>query len=369
MAKAFGIVTSCSDRKVKGMTDYRPVGAFNFLGRFRVIDFPVSNFSNSGIEDIQAILSSNPRALANHLGDGRAHNLNSKRGGIEILFSAPSQLNTIYNTNVAAFKENIVAIKRKTQEYVVIAPSSYVFIADYEELLAQHIASGADITMLYHATDKADERYNGCTLVDVADGKITGYATNMGDKAEANVFMDSYIMKKDLLVELVEAATEISSRYSLVDVIMAKLEDLDVAAAAHTGYFATIVDLKAYYECNLGLLNPAETAELFKPEWPIYTRMTDSWPTEFYAGADVKNSYVCNSGDISGKIEGSIVGRGVKVAKDAVIKNCIVLSYVEVGEGAYLENQVIDRYAKISAGVKIVGDAADPGYIRYRDTI
>lgn len=369
MAKAFGIVTSCSGRKVKGMTDYRPVGAFNFLGRFRVIDFAISNLSNSGIEDLQVFLSDNPRALANHVGDGRAHNLNAKRGGIEILFSEPNTLNPVYNTNVRAFMENLVAIKRKTQEYVVISSSSAVFTAHYDELLDAHAAEGNDVTLLYHKVTEADKKYGTCSLIDLDGDKVTGIRPNMLEESDANVFMDSYILKKDLLVELIEEATDISSKYTLADMINAKLGELKVVGVEHTGYYAPIIDLQAYYDANMALLDPKETAALFTEEWPIYTRMTDSWPTQFYEEADVTDSYVCNSGTINGKISGSVIGRGVHIAKGAEIKNCIILSYVEIGEGAYLENQIVDRYAKISAGVKLVAEADDPGYIRYRDKI
>ena len=101
------------------MQDYRPIGAFSFLGRFRVIDFPISNFSNSGINNIQVYISSKPRSLVAHIGTGRHYNINSKRGRIQIIVPNEDMVNPIYNTNINAFFSNIDYIRRQSREYVV----------------------------------------------------------------------------------------------------------------------------------------------------------------------------------------------------------------------------------------------------------
>ena len=369
MANAFGIITSSAEHKVNGMQDIRPIGGFNFLGRFCVVDFPVSNFSNSGIEEIQVYNAAKPRSLTAHLGDGRHHNLNVKRGGIELLFPTEENLNTIYNTNIRAFLENIEYIKRKHQEYVVIAPSCMVFVQDYDSLLKEHIASGADISLLYHKVSDATEGYATCNDLLLDGDRVVKIKANTGSNAEENIFMESFVMKKDLLIDLIYEAAGISSRMNLTAIVDLKADSLDVRAIEHKGFFAPITDLKSYYKSNLSLLDAATLDTLFDEDWPIYTQMTDSWPTELYATADVKNSYICNSGEIKGNIYNSVVGRGVKVAEGATIKNCVCLSYVELGEGAYVENQVIDKYAKIGAGEKIIGDPENPSYIKYRDKI
>ena len=124
MARAFGIVTSSGTHiKVEGMQDYRPIGAFSFLGRYRAIDFPISNMSNSGIDRIQVYVRRKPRSLAEHLGTGRHYNINSKRGKLQLLFSENNAENNIYNTDIAAFSENLEFIERMREPYVIIAPS------------------------------------------------------------------------------------------------------------------------------------------------------------------------------------------------------------------------------------------------------
>ena len=168
MAKAFGIINSCGNHIwVEGLQQYRPIGAFSFLGRYRVIDFPISNMSNSGIDRIQVYVRRKPRSLVEHIGTGRHYNINSKRGKVQMLFAEHSSENDIYNTDIASFMENIDLIERMHEQYVVIAPSYMVFSVNFAELLQTHIDSEADITLLYHSVDNANEHYLNCDFLEL----------------------------------------------------------------------------------------------------------------------------------------------------------------------------------------------------------
>lgn len=168
MSQAFGIVNFAGNHiKVDGLQEYRPVGAFSFLGRYRVIDFPISNMSNSGIDTIQVYTRRKPRSLTEHLGTGRHYNINSKRGKLHILYTESTMVSDIYNTDIAAYIENMDVIERVSQEYVVIAPSYMVYTADYSELLQTHIDSGADITLMYHSVDTAKDEFLSCYTLDI----------------------------------------------------------------------------------------------------------------------------------------------------------------------------------------------------------
>ena len=140
MSKAFGIVNFAGNHiQVDGLQAYRPVGAFSFLGRYRVIDFPISNMSNSGIDTIQVYIRRKPRSLTEHLGTGRHYNINSKRGKLHILYTESNMVSDIYNTDIAAYIENIDVLNSVAYPYVVIAPSYMVYTADYSSLLKTHI--------------------------------------------------------------------------------------------------------------------------------------------------------------------------------------------------------------------------------------
>lgn len=168
MNRAFGIINFAGNHiKVDGLQDFRPVGAFSFLGRYRIIDFPISNMSNSGIDNIEVFIRRKPRSLTEHLGTGRHYNINSKRGSLNIMYTEHGQIGDIYSTDITAYMENIECLEEMPHEYVVIAPSYMVYKADYSEFLDAHIESGADISMMYHSVDNAKDAFLNCNALNI----------------------------------------------------------------------------------------------------------------------------------------------------------------------------------------------------------
>ncbi len=371
MAKAFGIITAASNRYViEGMQEYRPISAFSFAGRYRLVDFPISNMSNSGIDRIQVYISGNPRSLVEHLGTGRNYNINSKRGKLQLLFHDEGNINRLYNTDIAAFMDSINIIERMHEEYVIITSSNMVYIQDYDALLAQHIKSEADITLLYHRTNVAREAYRGCNCLLLNRQKgVQGIEINMGNENEQNIFMDTYIMRKELFVSLITEAAKTSSMYHLSKVVADACSEYDVRGIQHKGFFAAITDLKSYYDANLALLDHEVATTLFDPKWQVYTRTTDSCPTEYFEGGSARNSMISNGCSIEGTVENCVIGRGVKICKGAVVKNSVILAYATIGKDVTIENQVVDKWAKILHAKEVIADPEKPGYIRRDDTL
>ena len=371
MAKAFGIVnTSGNHIWVEGMQDYRPIGAFSFLGRYRITDFPISNMSNSDIDRIQVFAGANPRSLIEHVGSGRHYNINSKRGKLQILFAESQSKNDIYNTDIAAFWANLDSIQKMKEEYVVIAPNHMIYVMNFRKLLKEHVKSGADITLLYHSVDNANTDYLNCNFLTLnRQSGVLSVATNRGTEANREIFMDTYVMKKDLFIELIQKARALSSMYTLAQVVNIECEELDIRGYKHEGYFAAITNFKSYYDANMKMIDYEATKDLFLPEWPIYTRTNDSCPTQYCETANVKGSVISNGCIIEGTVENSIVGRGCVIKKGTVIKNSIVLpdSYIE--EGIHVENHVVGKHSKLIHCKELIADADTPGYVRRGDTL
>lgn len=371
MCDAFGIVNPSGNHIwVEGLQTHRSIGAFSFLGRYRVIDFPISNMSNSGIDQIQVYIRRKPRSLIEHLGTGRHYNINSKRGKLRSLFAESNSDNDIYNTDIAAFMQNIECIERMTDPYVVIVPSYMVYTQNFDQLLQTHIDSGADITLLYHSTDNAKEAFLNCDMLDLNKQKgVLSIAKNRGTAKNRNIFMDTYIMKKELFIELIHKAKSLSSMYTLAQIVNCECDELDIRAVPHRGYFAAITDFKSYYDANISLIDYKTSMSLFDEEWPIYTRTNDSCPTQYYEMADVTSSVVSNGCSIEGTIENSVIGRGCNIMKGAVVKNSILLPGSTIGKDVHVENQVVDKGAKIIRAKEVIAEAGRPGYIRRGDTL
>ena len=373
MIKAFGIVNASNGRyHVPGLEDYRPVGAFSFLGRYRVIDFPVSNLSNSRIERIQVYVSQNPRSLAEHLSYGQHYNINPKRGKLQLLFNQDSRVNDIYNTDIASYIANIQIIERMAQPYVVILPGNMIFKQDFQKVLKTHVESGADVTLLYHKVNNATNHYRNTLTVNLnRQGGVSSIGRNDGSVDDRDIFMETYVMKKEIFVDLVKTAAATSSIYTLADIINIKAGDLDIRGYRHTeNIFAPIYDIRSYYGANMEMLDYEYGRHLIDEEWQIYTQTTDACPVHYYAGAKVSNSIVANGSAIHGTVENSIIGRGVEIKKGAHVKGCIILGHAVIGEDVYLENQIVDKWAQVINAKEIIAPDPDyPGYIRRDDVL
>jgi len=370
MAKAFGIVSYPGQRIwVDGLQDYRPIGAFSFLGRYRVIDFPISNMSNSGIDHVQVYINREPRSLVEHLGSGRQYNINSKRGKLHMLFSSRIGTHDLYNTDIASYAENLESIEAVHYPYVVIAPAYMVYTQDYDALLKEHIDSGADITLLYHSVDNAKDYHLSCNTLNLNKQKgVLSIEPNRANAKNKNIFMDTYVMKKDLFVDLIKKAKKLSSLYTLVDILNVLNDELDIRGVSHHGYFASITEFKSYYDSNLELIGAKTAGNLFHPDWPIYTRTNDSCPTQYFETAEARKSVVSNGCLIEGCIENCVIGRGTVIKKGAVVKNSVILPGVVIGADAHVENVVVDKNAKIIHAKKVVSEGT-PGYIKRNDIL
>ena len=179
---------------------------------------------------------------------------------------------------------------------------------------------------------------------------------NRGTAKNRHIFMDTYVMSKELFINLVSKAHKTSSMYSLADIVNVACEELDVRGVSHRGYFASITDFKSYYDANISLIDFKMALSLFEDEWPIYTRTNDSCPTQYFEGSNVKNSIVSNGCLIEGTIENSVIGRGCVIKKGAVVKNCVILPDVIVDTDVHLENIVADKHAKITHVKEVVAD-------------
>ena len=371
MCNAIGIVNyEGPNVQVKGMQDYRPVSAFSVLGRYRLVDFPISNLSNSGVNHIKVFVKTNPRSLLEHLGTGRHYNINSKRGKLHILPAKSMDENDFYSNDINSYMYNMQAIEDANYPYVVLTPSHFVFRQDFSALLDTHIESGADITMLYQNVDNAKESFVNCDVVNLNKQKgVLSLEKNRGNSKSRTISLETYILSKELFMDLVKKAANISSLYWFRDIVNDECAELDIRGVAHRGFVACINDFKSYYNANMDLLDYDKAMDLFHTDWPVYTRTNDSCPTQYYAGVSVKNSMVSNGCLVEGDIENSVIGRGAIIKKGAVVKNCVILPGAMIGEDVHIENVVVDKKARIVRKKELLGLADTPLYVKRNDKI
>lgn len=349
--------------------DHRGVQAYGFLGRYRLIDFVLSNMSNSGISEIQVYMPAKMRSTIQHVGTGKHYNINSKRGKLRLLNSVTDS-NSIYQHDVKAFSDNVHYIEKSDQEYVLIAPSYFIYSQDYSRLMEQHLETGADITVLYKNVTNARESFIGCQTLKFDNNKrIVGFNENHGKYKNRPVSLEAYFMKRTLLLELIERANKVSALYWLKDIIRDVADQYKIMGYAHRDYVACINTVEAYFNTQLELIDRNTRRLLFKQNWPIHTQTTDSSPSLYGPLAEVSGSLISNGAYINGQVQNSVVDRDVVIEEGVTVKNSIILSGVTIKTGVTVENAIIDKATTISHLIDIKGTPKNPAYIKSHQII
>jgi glucose-1-phosphate adenylyltransferase len=259
---------------------------------------------------------------------------------------------------------------RSTEEYVIISSSHMICNIDYNEVVEAHIRKNADITLVYKEMDSAREDLSNLIIVDVAENERVVRMTENHLEHEGNkVFMRMIVIKKDLLVELVKKSVT-QNYYDLVrHVIIRNLQSLNVQAYEFKGYLAIINSIHNYYKYSMDLLKPQVWKSLFFQPGLIYTKVKDEPPVEYMEGASVRNSLIANGCIIEGTVENSILFRGVKVGKDAVIKNSIVMQKCIIEDGSSLDYVILDKDVFVSSGNMLAGEPMIPMVLTKRSSV
>lgn len=371
MSKVMGILNfEPSYVYVKGLEDFRPISATSFLGRYRVTDFMLSNFTNSGIDSIKVYIKNRPRSIVEHI-TRTSYNINSKKGKIHLLHGEDDfSNNDMFNVDIRAFKTYMEFIDIESPSYVVIAPSHFIFIQDFSELLDYHIKSKNDITVLYQSVKNADTSFlMGDVLNFGSNKRINEFNKNRGKYKNGNVSLETYVMSTLTFKQLVEEASATSSLYSLSDIIADNVRVLKIGAYRHHGYCACISTLRSYYEANMEIKKETQLKKMINEDWPIYTMTNDSCPTLYKPGAKVSGSLVANGCQIEGTVINSVIGRNVIIKAGAVVKDSIVITDSFIDKGVKLENAVVDRLSIVTHIKDLRGTKEDPIYIKRGDRI
>lgn len=355
---------------VAGLADHRPIPSLTFLGRYRLIDFMMSNLSNSGVSYIQVYVKNKPRSVYEHLGSGRSFNINSKHGKLRVHHGEEALQSEVYNTDIRAFLSNRQFIEEARKEYVIIASSYMVYTIDFNDVVEEHKKSNADITMLYSPVKNANESFFGCDTLRVNKSKrVTGMAKNLGKYKTRNISLETYVMKKSTFLKLCDLGFKASSLYWFNNILQDELENYTVNGYRHTGLVYPINSLAEYHKANLELTSYKIGKKIFNAEWPILTRTNDSPPVKYGADAIVSNSVIANGCKVNGTVVNSVLGRGVIIEKGAVVVNSNVLPGSKIGKGIHLDHVIVDKNAIVEKVNELKGSLDSPVYVKRRDRI
>ena len=363
MANAFGIIfANIHDNALPQLTRNRTLGAVPIGGRYRLIDFILSDMVNSGITSVGVIARNNYHSLVNHLGSGKEWDLSRKFGGLTIFPPYSTSGAGLYHGRLEAMKNILSYIVRAREEYAVLADSNLVLNIDLEKVLAEHEESNADVTCVYQTLELHEQNAKDRVLYDVdGNGRITAVRTDPRTAEGAcNNSLGIWVLKKELLVRILDNAQAEGSRSFERDVLGRRCGSWNIRGYEFKGYVAQIRSITGYYAAGTDLLKADVRAEIFPRTRPIYTRVHDEAPANYAADAKVTGSLVANGCRIEGTVENSILGRGVYVAKGAVVRNSLLMQGVSVSSGATVECAIVDKNAYISPDRNLSGAPTYP---------
>lgn len=368
MENAFGLIyTGDASMQLRELTYSRSVAAVPFGGRYRTIDFMLSNLVNSGIYNVGVIAQKNYHSLMDHLESGKEWDLHRKRDGLFVLPPFVTHDNTgVYRGTVDAIRSCLGYVRRSAQDYVVLMGSHTIYNTTFNDMISKHIASGADITIMYSRDDEVDRKnqYDDLRLKFDGDGRVTDLALNPASAETPYRSCDAFIMEKTTLEYLVEDAYA-HARYDFTnDVLVRNVHQLDIRGYEFTGYVARLNSLNDYYRHNMALLDKAVSKELFSHDHPIYTKIKDEFPASYVGDGCAVNSVVADGCVIEGYVKNCVLFRGVHISPGARVTDCILMQGATVGEGSVLDSVILDKSVTVNKGRNISGHRTYPVILR-----
>ncbi len=371
MSVAGIIFSNIHDNNISELTRVRTLASVPFGCRYRLIDFPLSNMVNSNISNINVITHYNYQSLMDHIGTGKDWDLARRSGGVKILppyiTAYANNVNGLYNTRLEALKSVNYSIEQLTADYIVMSDCNVICNIDLNDMINDHIASGADVTMAVKRMELSRATAKKNTLVfSSREGRVTdilNYPTNFYGSADVN--LNILVINRKYLQEIVVDA--IAHGYVSLnrDIFLKSLPSRNFRVYKYDGYFACISSFEDYFAHNLQLIENKEMFDsLFNvTERPIFTKVRNSAPTYYSESSSVHDSLVADGCTIEGTVENSILFRGVKVGKGAVVKNSILFQDTVIGDNASVNYTACDKNVVIRDGVTLSGHSTLPLYI------
>ncbi len=363
-----GIVFSnLNDGNVSELTEVRTMGSVPFCGRYRLIDFALSSMVNSGISKVGVITKTNYQSLMDHLGSGKDWDLARKNGGLFLLPPFGNKASDrLYGSRLEALKGALHFIARSTEEHVVMSDSDCIYNMDLKEVVDYHEEKMSDITMVYRKKETSYMESKHIVSMELNENnRVVDISINPYKEGNFNQYIKVIVMKRQLLQQLVSEAISHGKTELERDVIIPALNILSVYGYEYSGYYGRVESLDSFYSANMDMLEKENRNSIFNiANSSIHTKVKDSPPTMYGDNAHIENSVIADGCVIDGEVINSIVFRGARIAKGAVVKNCIVMQDNIIGSNASLNAIITDKNVVVRDKIVLSGSENHPFFIR-----
>ncbi len=377
--KAAGLIFSnVHDASIPELTKPRTMASIPFGGRYRLIDFALSNMVNSDITTVGLITHNNYQSLLDHIGTGKDWDLARRSGGIRILppfiTSATRGDDKLYKTRLEALIGVKDYVENCGADHVIISDCNMICNIDFSDALDNHIANNADVTIITKLVNTHELKFPLDKYIKIVDynenGEIVDYVAYDKQQGELHINTNMMIIKRSYLLDLIDEADSRGYDSFSRDVIIKNLGKHRFFAFEYDGYFNYIDSMQKYFFCSMKMLDTQKRRLVFHVKnRPVYTKVRNSAPTRYTENAKVTNSIIADGCVIDGVVENSILFRGVRVGKGTVVKNSILMQNTYTGDDVYLNCVVTDKDVTIKDGKMLSGHETLPFFIGKGTTV
>lgn len=338
--------------------------AVSFGGKYRIIDFPLSNCINSGVDTVGVLTQYQPLRLNSHIGIGMSWDLDRNSGGVTVLPPYESTDNTDWYTGTAnAIYQNIRFIESYDPEYVLILSGDHIYKMDYESMLDFHKRNNSDATIAVMPVPLEEASRFGIMIAN-EEHQITEFEEKPEHPRSNLASMGIYIFTWSVLKEaLLALKDQPGCDFGKHIIPYCHSRDQRLFAYEFNGYWKDVGTLGSYWEANMELVDLVPEFNLYEEYWKIYTKSNNIEPQYIAPDARVDRSIIGEGTDIYGEVDHSVIGTGVTIGKGAVVRDSIIMKECRIGDGTTVDHSIIGEYTKIGDNSHIgVGEYAESQY-------
>ncbi len=325
--------------------------AVPFAGKYRIIDFALSNCVNSGLYDVAVLTQYRPHSLNDHIGHGRPWDLDRERnGGIVILQPYLGRSHSgWYRGTADAIYHNLFYVTRRQFSDVLILSGDHIYAMDYGPMIARHRELDADVTIAVQPVPWEDASRFGLVSL-TGNDVVTDFDEKPSEPRSNLASMGIYVFKRDVLLKVFDEASDEMTDFGH-QVIPYLIRNGRTCAYRFDGYWQDVGTLQSYWEANMELLDDVPRLNLYDPTWRVHTRSEERPPVKVMEGSHVSRSLLSHGCIvIGGSVERSILSPGVVVHRGAVIRDSIIMADTEIGPGTIIDRCIIDKEVRIGSG-------------------
>ncbi len=360
MPDAFALIMAGgSSEYLSVLTETRAEPAVPFGGKFRLIDFPLSNCANSEIYDVAVLTQYRPRSLNDHIGIGKPWDLDRANEGVRVLQPYRGGAYGDWQQGTAdAVRRNLDFVSQRDEDLALILAGDHAYLMDYRPMLLQHDHRNADVTVAVRRVNVHETHRYGIVTADV-DGHVSEFREKPKRSRDNLASMGIYVFRKQVLMDVLQDNTLMDFGRDVLPRLIKN--GARVFAYSFPGYWADVGNVQAYWEANVSLLSENPALDLYDPLWVVHTQSQDRAPSKFGPNAQAGGNLISNGCRVDGIVERSVLSPGVYVAEGAVVRDSVILNDTIIEAGAVVDRCVIDKQVLVRAGAQVgSGDDATP---------